>query len=236
LLKRDSAWPLLNGIRHSVRLSPTTSGKVRGFTLIELMVVVVIIAILAVIAVPLFGARMQGRRVLQVSGRVADLYRGARTRALARGAAITVVADLGSTPPRFQVLEAVQGTVAPTSAGGALCANLPTRGCLTNNWGDLGSGSTIGTARVVEGLGNEQIQFKTKIGSVATEKTSGTVAICFSPAGRTFVNEDGGWTPDQWATLNNVMAITVSSTNPAVTTPRNYKVLVMPNGTARLAP
>jgi Tfp pilus assembly protein FimT len=197
------------------------------------MVVVVIIAILAVIAVPLFGARMQGRRVLQVSGRVADLYRGARTRALARGAAITVVADLGTA--RFQVLEAVQGTVAPTSAGGAVCANLPTRGCLTNNWGDIGSGSTIGTARVVEGLGNEQINFKTTIGT-ATEKTSGTVAVCFSPAGRTFVNEAGAWTPDQWATLNNVMAITVASTNPAVTTPRKYKVLVMPNGTARLAP
>ncbi len=221
-------------MQNSVRLSPTTSAKVRGFTLIELMVVVVIIAILAVIAVPLFGARMQGRRVLQVSSRVADLYRGARTRALARGAAITVIADLDS--DSFQVLEAVQGTAAPTSAGGAVCANLPTRGCLTNNWGNVGSGATIGTARIVEGLGNESVTFKTKIGVDPTEKDAGTLAVCFSPAGRTYVNDAGAWTPDQWNALGNVVVINVASTNPAVTTPRKYNVLVMPNGTARLAP
>jgi prepilin-type N-terminal cleavage/methylation domain-containing protein len=216
-----------------LRPSPTTSANVRGFTLIELMVVVVIIAILAVIAVPLFGARMQGRRVLQVSSRVADLYRGARTRALARGAAITVIADLDS--DRFQVLEAVQGTAAPTSAGGAVCANLPTRGCLTNNWGNVGSGATVGTARLVEAIGNEAINFKTKIG-LETEKNAGTVAVCFSPAGRTYVNETSTWTPDQWTALRNVVVINLASTNPTVTTPRKYNVLVMPNGTSRLAP
>jgi prepilin-type N-terminal cleavage/methylation domain-containing protein len=216
-----------------VRPSLTTSGKVRGFTLIELMVVVVIIAVLAVIAVPLFGAQMRGRRVLQMSVRIADTYRGARARALARGAAITVLADLGT--GRFRVLEAVQGTAAPTSAGGAVCANLPTRGCLTNNWGNVGTGAVVGTARVVEETGNDGIQFKTKIGS-ATQKDTGTVAICFSPGGRTFVNETNTWTPDQWTALSNVLVLNVESSNPAMTTLRNYNVLVMPNGTARLAP
>jgi len=56
-----------------LRSLTTTSRKVRGFTLIELMVVVVIIAVLAVIAVPLFSQRMQSRRLFQVAGRMADL-------------------------------------------------------------------------------------------------------------------------------------------------------------------
>jgi Tfp pilus assembly protein FimT len=187
------------------------------------MVVIVIIAILAVIAVPLFAARLQSRRVLQVAGRVADLYRGSRTRAIARGAAIVVSANL--TDGSFQVLEGVQGT----NTAKAGCANLPTQGCLTNNWGNVGSGTTVGTARVVDGISNQQVNVTM---ALAGSTPSGTVAICFSPGGRTYVNTSGTWTANMWSPLSNVALLNVSDSS---TTPRSYGVLVLPNGTSRLA-
>jgi prepilin-type N-terminal cleavage/methylation domain-containing protein len=216
-----------------VRLSPTRSGKVRGFTLIELMVVIVIISIMAVIAVPLFSARLQSRRLLQVAGHIADLYRGSRTRALGRGAAIVVTLNLNN--GSLQVLEGVQGTTAATSAGKANCANLPTRGCLTNNWGNVGSLTNIGTARLIEGINNQGIATTATLPD-GTVLNAGTLAICFSPAGRTFMNQSGTWTADMWQTLNNVAIIGVTNTDVGNQTSRAYQVLIMPNGTARLAP
>ncbi|HWP07769.1 MAG TPA: hypothetical protein VNN72_18585, partial [Polyangiaceae bacterium] len=106
------------------------------------MVVVVIIAILAVIAVPLFSARFVGRRVFQSAGRIADIYRGSRSRAIGRGSAVVVT--LNTSTDSFTVLEGVLGTLAATAAGAsrAACGNLPSRGCLTNDWSNTGSGST----------------------------------------------------------------------------------------------
>ena len=228
------AHSLLNENPVLVRPSPTTSGKVRGFTLIELMVVVVIIAVMAVIAVPLFSARMQGRRILQVAGRVADLYRGSRTRALARGAAVVVTLD--KTTNAFQVLEGVEGTTAANASGAAHanCGNLPTRGCLTNAWGDVStSTSTIGAARVIEGIGNQAVTASMTVG---TSTPGGpVVAVCFSPAGRTYLNRTGTWTADSWEILNNIVTLDIGATS-STTSPRHYQVIVMPNGTARLAP
>lgn len=193
------------------------------------MVVVVIIAIMAVIAVPLFAARLQSRRVLQVAGRIADIYRGSRTRAVARGAA-TVVA-LNTSDGSLQVLEGVQGSQAANQAGKPTCANLPTQGCLTNNWGNVLTGSDIGSARVVDGMSGQNVTTTMALPDGSTPK--GTVAICFSPGGRTFVNSSGTWTANMWQPLTNVALLTVADTS---TTPRSYNVLIMPNGTARLAP
>ncbi|HEY3498633.1 MAG TPA: prepilin-type N-terminal cleavage/methylation domain-containing protein [Polyangiaceae bacterium] len=187
-------------------------GKQRGFTLLELMVVVVIIAILAVIAVPLFAQRFEDRRLQQAGQRIAGIYRGARTRALGRGAAILVRKN-GDT---FQVLEGVEGTNAANAEGNAQCANLPTRGCVSNTW-TVGSGTTVGTARLIETL------------AIATGKNTvtndgdETYDVCFSPAGRTWIRKDALW---------NVMAgaFTIKVANAR----REYDVVVLPNGIARL--
>jgi Tfp pilus assembly protein FimT len=193
------------------------------------MVVIVIIAVMAVIAVPQFSLRLKARRVLQDAGRIADLYRASRTRALARGAATVVTLNLGTAT--FQVLEGVQGTNAATAAGRATCANLPTQGCMTNNWGNVGTTSTVGTARVIEGISSQNITTSMVLPGGYTT-TGGTVAICFSPGGRTYFNPLSTWTADGWHPLNGVAMITVADTS---TTPRKYNVLIMPNGTARLA-
>jgi len=185
------------------------------------MVVVVIIAIMAVIAVPLFSARFKAQRVLQVAGRVADLYRGSRTRALARGAATLVTLKVGT--GTLQVLEGVQGATAAKTN----CASLPTQGCVTNNWN-----TAAGTARVIEGISQQNITTTMTLPG-ASALSAGSVALCFSPGGRTFVNTAGVWSAENWLPLTNVASITVSD---PTNSPRSYEVLIMPNGTARLAP
>jgi prepilin-type N-terminal cleavage/methylation domain-containing protein len=202
---------------------------VRGFTLVELMVVVVIIAVMAVIAVPLFAARLQSRRVLQTAGSIADLYRGSRTRALARGAAILVSMDPSN--GAFQVLEGVQGTSAATAAGRATCANLPTQGCMTNNWGNVLTATNVGTARVVDAMtsSNTNTSMTLPDGTLA----SSSVSVCFSPGGRTYYNTSGTWTANAWQPLGTVLKISVSDTHSPPL--RTYDLIIMPNGTARLA-
>jgi type II secretory pathway pseudopilin PulG len=191
--------------------------------LIELMVVVVIIGVLATITVPLFAERMRARRGQETAQRIAEIYRSARTRALGRGAAVIVSSD-GTT---FRMLEGVEGTTASTAAGRANCGNLPTRGCTINNWGNLGSGSTIGNARIVAETANgASTTLATSLG--ASPVTA--LHVCFSPSGRAFVNTTGTWTPDSWQQLTNVVTLKVTHTDST----RFWDVLVLPNGTARL--
>lgn len=194
----------------------------RGFTLIELMVVVVIIAVLATIAVPLFVSQIRERRVTGSANGISDLFRGARNRALGRGAAIMVTARADGS---IDVFEGVEGTAAATNAGRAACGNLPMRGCTTNNWGNLGGGGVIGNARRV-GLIAATSDYTTsvRLGAVAASP----VNLCFSPGGRTFVNTTSSWNPASWAPLTTTMTVAITSSG------RTRNVIVLPNGSARL--
>ena len=194
----------------------------RGFTLIELRVVVVIIAVLATLAVPLFVSQIRERAVTGAANGVGDLFRGARSRALGRGAAIMVTARADGS---LDVLEGVEGTVTATNAGRAACGNLPMRGCTTNNWGNLGGGGVIGNARRVGGVAaTTDYTTAVRLGVVPVSP----VNICFSPGGRTFVNVDNNWNPASWQPLTTVITLAITSSG------RTRNVTVLPNGTARL--
>jgi prepilin-type N-terminal cleavage/methylation domain-containing protein len=194
----------------------------RGFTLIELMVVVVIIAVLAAIAVPLFVERIRENAVNRSVAGMADVFRGARTRAIGRGAAIMVTArDDGS----IAVLEGVKSTAVATAGQTANCGNLPTRGCTTNTW-VVGAGAVIGTARSVGGMA-ASTDYTTSVRLGASVQSP--LNICFSPGGRTFVNQTGVFTPANWAPLTNVVTLAVTGPNG-----RTRNIVVLPNGIARI--
>ncbi len=185
----------------------------RGFTLIELMVVVVIIAVLATISVPLFVAKMRERRSQQTALQLAGLYREARMRALGRGAAVLVDHDGADT---WTVKEGVEGTAqSSTRAGTTECRALPTRGCVSNSWG-------ADTSREIATFKPTDVSDVTR-----AEFSDGTSRdVCFSPLGRAFVRSGTG----VWQPLTSVISIDVQRGADGL----NRRVIVLPNGTARL--
>lgn len=72
------------------------AGKARGFTLLELLVVLGIIAIVSAMVVPRFGGALHGTAHKTAAKRVAATLRYARSRAVAQGIAYVVVFNLDS--------------------------------------------------------------------------------------------------------------------------------------------
>jgi len=80
-------------------------GAERGFTLAEMFAVMAMIGVLAVVASPVFINMVRDRRVSRAAMQVADMYRTARTRALAKGVPVRIHWDVNAvyTYMRFDV-------------------------------------------------------------------------------------------------------------------------------------
>lgn len=143
----------------SVLLAPRA--KDRGFSLVEVMVVVVLIAVLAALAVPAAGRQMRDLRVRRAAGELAILYRDARAHGLDRGAAVRFTYD------------GAAGTVTATEA--RLPGGLPWPLCTSGTW------STPFLRATAASLGV----------TIAAKDTGGTartfLEVCFAPSGRTLV-------------------------------------------------
>jgi prepilin-type N-terminal cleavage/methylation domain-containing protein len=193
----------------------------RGFTLIELMVVVIIISVVAVIALPAINNRMRDRRTQAAAQEVSTIYRNARLRALGRGAAVLVRYNSGANGT-LEVREAVR------TAGA--CLNMPTSDCRTPAWTNADS-RVIGGFAPANTSGFEPMHLVAD----APPPLGGSPAdmdVCFTPLGRTFVRYATN------ATFNNpltgVPVIHVwreDSAGAPVGLTRN--VLIPPNGVAR---
>jgi type IV fimbrial biogenesis protein FimT len=190
-------------------------GRRRGFTLIELVVVVSIIAVFATLAIPTVVSQLRDRRVQEAARTVALVYRQARLRAMGRGSAVLVRFADGA----FTVHEARLGV-------GGDCGDLPVASCTNTTW-VTGTGQ-----RLVDGYGVSSAGEMSNMTLAIVDAASAAVPaleVCFTPLGRalvrTAVDDD-----IPFAALDE--AYLVSASRPGAG--RTRSVVLMPNGSARL--
>jgi type II secretion system protein H len=198
---------------------PIGLARSRGFTLLELMVVVVIIAVFSALALPTAVGQMRDRRVQEAARNIGIVYREARMRALGRGSAVLVRFTSGD----ITVHEAQVGAAIGGNAG---CAELPVSSCLNTVWG-----SPTGQ-KVVGGVHVAATGEMSNLSIALTDSADNTVTnldICFTPMGRAFARRSNA-DAAVFAPLSDAFVATIS--RPGQT--RTRQVVLMPNGTARL--
>jgi type IV fimbrial biogenesis protein FimT len=195
----------------------------RGFTLLELMIVIVMIGILVTLGVPAISTQMRDRRTNQAAHQVALLFRQARAMAMGRGGAVLVHFDSGTiSQGRVEVREALD--VDP-----AHCLSLPATSCSLATWDAAATTKNRLVTEFDPSLNGAFSNVQLKVFTADKTAAGSAVDVCFSPLGRPFrrLSFSGAFAP-----MNEVPYVEVSPIDGVGPT---RTVLILPNGASRLA-
>jgi len=201
----------------------------RGFTLIELMVVVIIIAVAAGMAMPTMARARQERQAFEYAHSVARLVAGAHSRATARGAAHLVWFHSNGTTDRgtFIVFEARQN-------------GQPLSSCKTADFSSIGASPPAGTSNAVlidavnlnptAGATTYNTETDILVNGAAEQSDA---FICFAPSGRSFYAAAAS-NLSTAQPMTSVLEVDVKRMNGTVREGLLRRVIVPSTGTPRL--
>jgi prepilin-type N-terminal cleavage/methylation domain-containing protein len=215
----------------------TSRASRRGFSLIELMVVIIIIGVVAALAVPTMAAGRTDRHAYDDAGSIMQFFREARTRAVARGGAILISMTFNGPTDRgtFNMYESVA-----LNAGG-VGTNTPVASCKTPTvWNPLAAANTnvnlvdaLNLNGTIEQEADIETQFLTYDPVAGTTSNVAGGFLCFTPLGRTYFNQVTPVFDGSLPTLSP-LEFRVTRMSGGVPYGTIRSVLLPPNGMARV--